>query len=82
MRLDKYLKNSRLIKRRTIAKEACSQGRIKVNGQAAKASSIIKIDDIIEIQFGQRNLKVQVVNILEHVLKSEALNMYKIIDKE
>lgn len=70
MRLDKYLKVSRLIKRRTIANEACDNDRILVNGKQAKASYQVKVGDVIEITFGQRTLKVEVLNIAEHVLKT------------
>jgi ribosomal 50S subunit-recycling heat shock protein len=77
MRLDKYLKVSRLIKRRTVANEACDNGRVLVNGRPAKASYEVKIGDIIEIQFGQRTLKVEVLAVSEHVLKSDAPAMYR-----
>lgn len=77
MRLDKYLKVSRLIKRRTVANEACDAGRVSVNGKAAKASSSVKEGDIIEIQFGTRNLKVEVLNVQETVKKEAASEMYK-----
>ena len=65
MRLDKFLKVSRLIKRRTVANEACDAGRVTVNGQVAKASVKVKPGDIIEIQFGTRNVKVEVLDIQE-----------------
>ncbi|MGI6038703.1 MAG: RNA-binding S4 domain-containing protein [Clostridiales bacterium] len=77
MRLDKYLKVSRLIKRRTVANEACNNGRVSVNGQPAKASREVKAGDIIEIQFGQKTVKVEVLKISEHVSKAEAPAMYK-----
>lgn len=77
MRLDKYLKVSRLIKRRTIANEACDAGRIAVNGKAVKASYHVKVDDVIEIQFGNRSVKVQVTSVQETVKKEEAKDMYK-----
>jgi len=80
MRLDKYLKVSRLIKRRSVANEACDTGRISVNGKIAKASYDVKIDDIIEIRFGEKVLRAQVVNIAEHVLKGDADGLYKIIN--
>ena len=70
MRLDKYLKVSRLIKRRTIANDACDAARITVNGRAAKASYQVKVGDVIEIAFGQRTMKVEVLNIAEHTLKA------------
>lgn len=77
MRLDKYLKVSRLIKRRTIANEACDAGRILVNDKVAKASLNVKAGDIIEIQFGNKSLKVEVLNVAETVKKDEAKDMYK-----
>lgn len=77
MRLDKYLKVSRLIKRRTIANDACDAARISVNGKAAKASYQVKIGDIIEIAFGQRTMKVEVLQISDHVLKNDAAAMYQ-----
>ncbi len=80
MRLDKYLKVSRIIKRRTIANEACDAGRVMVNGRVARASLDIKINDIIEISFGAKNVKVQVLNVAETVRKDDASLMYKIIE--
>ena len=80
MRLDKFLKVSRLIKRRTIANEACDGERIMVNGRQAKASSQVKVGDIIEIAFGQRTMKVEVLNIAEHVLKNDAAGLYREIE--
>lgn len=77
MRLDKYLKVSRLIKRRTVASEACDASRIVVNGKPAKASYQVKVGDEIEIAFGQRTLKVEVVSVLEHALKADAATMYR-----
>ena len=77
MRLDKYLKVSRLIKRRTIANVACDNDRILVNGKQAKASYQVKVGDVIEITFGQRTLKVEVLNIAEHVLKNDASALYR-----
>ena len=70
MRLDKYLKVSRLIKRRTVANDACDAARITVNGKSAKASYQVKTGDIIEIAFGQRTMKVEVLEIAEHALKA------------
>ena len=80
MRLDKFLKVSRIIKRRTIANEACDAGRVSVNGRVARASLEIKVNDIIEISFGSKNVKVQVLNIAETVKKDDASLMYKIIE--
>ena len=77
MRLDKFLKVSRLIKRRTIANEACDSERISVNGRTAKASYNVKTGDIIEMRFGQRVLKVEVLAIAEHVTKADAPAMYR-----
>ena len=75
MRLDKYLKVSRLIKRRTVACEACDQGKVTVNGKVAKPSVNVKVGDIIEITFGEKTLKVKVEIITEHALKGDAQNM-------
>jgi len=77
MRLDKYLKVSRLIKRRTIANEACDGERVSVNGRAARASYEVKLGDVIEIRFGQRTLKVEVLAISETVQKTDAPAMYR-----
>ena len=77
MRLDKYLKVSRLIVRRTVANEACDAGRVMLNGKTARASAAVKPGDIIEIQFGTRTVKVQVLEIRETVRKEEAENLYK-----
>lgn len=80
MRIDKYLKVSRLIKRRAVANEACDQGRITVNDKIVKASYDVKENDIIEIKMGERIIKVQVVSIAEHVLKNDASALYKVIN--
>ena len=77
MRLDKYLKVSRIIKRRTVANEACDAGRVLVNDKVAKASVNVKAGDIIEIQFGTRSVKVEVLNVQETVKKDEAQDLYK-----
>ena len=77
MRLDKYLKVSRLIKRRTVANEACDAGRVLVNDKPAKASVSVNVGDVIEIQFGTRTVKVEVTNIAETVKKDEAKEMYR-----
>lgn len=79
MRLDKYLKVSRLIKRRTIANEACDAGRVTVNGKTARASYDIKIGDTIEISFGSRPIKIEVLKVQETVKKDDAALLYKII---
>jgi len=77
MRLDKYLKVSRLIKRRTVANEACDGGRITVNGRPAKASYDVKIGDQIAIAFGQRTVTVEVLAVEENAKKDEATAMYR-----
>ena len=77
MRLDKYLKISRLIKRRTVANEACDAGRVLVNEKPARASLAVKVGDIIEIQFGTRSVKVEVTDIAETVRKDDAKEMYR-----
>lgn len=82
MRLDKYLKVSRIIKRRTVAKEACEGGRVSINGKVAKPSTTLKEDDIIEIVFGNKVLKAKIINLAEHVRKEDAKNMYEIIEGE
>lgn len=79
MRIDKYLKVSRIIKRRTVAQEACETGKVKINGKLAKPGSDVKENDIIEITFGEKTLKVQVVKITEHALKGDASDMYKVM---
>ena len=76
MRLDKYLKVSRLIKRRTVANEACDAGRVTVNGRPAKASAEVKVGDVIEIGFGNKAVKVQVTDIKETMKKDEAKEMF------
>lgn len=77
MRLDKYLKVSRLIKRRTVANEACDAGRVLVNDKPAKASVQIKTGDVIEIQFGIKNVRVEVLEVRETVKKEDVESMYK-----
>lgn len=77
MRLDKFLKVSRLIKRRTVANEACDAGRVLVNGKAAKASLNIKAGDIIEIGFGNKMVKAEVLNVAETVRKEEAKDLFR-----
>ena len=77
MRLDKYLKVSRLIKRRTVANDACDGERVSVNGRQVKASYQVKVGDVIEIAFGQRTLKVEVLQVNETASKSDAPAMYK-----
>lgn len=82
MRLDKYLKISRLIKRRTVANEACDNARVTVNGRPAKASYDVKVGDILEIRFGQRALKVEVTAVNEYAQKADANAMYREIQHE
>lgn len=77
MRLDKYLKVSRLIKRRTVANEACDAGRVTINGNVAKAGTVVKVGDIIMISFGNSEVKVQIESIAETVRKDEAKDMFK-----
>ncbi len=77
MRLDKFLKVSRLIKRRTVANEACDAGRVTVNGTVAKASVKVKPGDVIEIQFGTKNVKVKVLELLDTTKKEEAGKMFQ-----
>lgn len=78
MRIDKYLKVSRLIKRRTLANEACEQGKIKINDKVVKPGATVKEGDVIEIQLGKKSTVVEVISISEHVSKSDASEMYKI----
>ena len=77
MRLDKYLKVSRLIKRRTVANEACDAGRVLLNGRQAKASAEVRVGDIIELQLGNRNIRAEVLSIRETALKEEAREMLR-----
>ena len=77
MRLDKYLKVSRIIKRRTIANEACDAGRVLVNDRPAKASAQVKAGDVLEIQFGSKSVRVEVLNVQETVKKEEAQELYR-----
>lgn len=77
MRLDKYLKVSRLIKRRTVANEACDAGRVLVNGKPAKASAAVKVGDKIEIQFGNKTVAVEVLSVEDNVKKELAKEMYQ-----
>ncbi len=77
MRLDKFLKVSRLIKRRTIANEACDAGRVTVNDRPAKASVNVKVGDIIEIQFGNKTVRVEVLSLQETIHKEDAAEMYR-----
>ena len=79
MRLDKYLKVSRIIKRRTVAKDACENGRVSINNKVAKPSTEVKEGSIIEIQYANRTLQARILNVAEHVRKDEAKAMYEIL---
>ena len=81
MRLDKFLKVSRIIKRRTVASEACDKKRVYVNGNLAKAGKDIKTGDVVEVRFGQNTLKVRVLSVSETARKEEAQGMYEIIEE-
>ncbi len=79
MRLDKFLKVSRIIKRRTVANEACDGGRVTVNGRTAKASAEVRVGDVLEIAFGSNTLKAEVLKVSETVRKDDAAQMYRVI---
>lgn len=81
MRIDKYLKVSRLIKRRTVANEACDSSFISVNGRAVKASYDVKVGDLVEIKFGKRTLVVKVTKVTEHAGKADADSMYEVVSQ-
>ena len=81
MRIDKFLKNSRIIKRRQVAKDACLNERVKINGDIAKAGTNVNHGDIIEISFGKRNLKVKVLDLIEGAKKNDAGEMFEVIDE-
>lgn len=81
MRIDKYLKVSRIIKRRTLAKEICDSGRVEVNGQIAKASTDVKINDILKIQYGNKTVLVKVLVLLDSTKKDDAKAMYAILEE-
>lgn len=82
MRLDKYLKVSRIIKRRTVANEACDAGRVVVNGKIARASYDVKVNDVIELTLGAHTVKARVVSVNEYAKKDEAAMMYEIIEEK
>ncbi|TCP22537.1 ribosomal 50S subunit-recycling heat shock protein [Scopulibacillus darangshiensis] len=82
MRLDKFLKVSRLIKRRTLAKELADQGRVQVNGQAAKASSTVKVGDTLSIRYGQKVVTVKISGLQETVKKEDAQSLYEMLSEE
>lgn len=79
MRVDKFLKNSRLIKRRTVAKEACDQGRVSINNKQAKAGSEVEIGDIVHIEFGNSSISVKVLKLTEGTRKEDAQGMYEVV---
>lgn len=79
MRLDKFLKVSRLIKRRTVANEACDAGRVLINDKPAKASTNVKVGDVLTIQFGNRDVKVEILDVQETVKKDDAAELFKYI---
>lgn len=79
MRLDKYLKVSRLIKRRSVAAEACTQGRVMLNEKPAKPSAEVKQGDVLTLQFGERKLQVRVTETAEHALKADASGLYEVL---
>lgn len=81
MRLDKYLKVSRIIKRRTVANEACDAGRVKINGKPARASYDVKVGDVMEIAFGERTVKAEILDVSEVVRKESAAMMYRITEQ-
>ena len=80
MRLDKYLKVSRIIKRRTVANEACDAGRVSVNGNIVKASYDVKVGDVLEVSFGTRYLKARVLSLQESIHKEDADSMYELLE--
>ncbi|MBQ5658157.1 MAG: RNA-binding S4 domain-containing protein [Peptococcaceae bacterium] len=80
MRLDKYLKVSRIIKRRTVAKDVCDGGKVKINGKVAKAGAEIKIGDILEIGFGERKVRAEILGVKENVRAEDAKNMYRLLE--
>ena len=80
MRLDKYLKNSRLIKRRTVAKDACEGDKVYLNGKPAKSGAEVKVGDKIEIVFGEKSIKIEVLDICDTATKAAAREMYRIIE--
>ncbi len=79
MRIDKFLKNSRLIKRRTVAKDACDQGRVSINDKIAKAGSEVEVGDIVHIEFGNNSISVKVLELKEGTRKEDAQGMYEVL---
>ena len=82
MRLDKFLKVSRIIKRRTVANEACSGGRVSLNGKVSKPGAEVKSGDILEIRFGNRVGKYRIADVVEHVRKENAQSMYEVLEED
>jgi ribosomal 50S subunit-recycling heat shock protein len=82
LRLDKFLKVSRIIKRRTLAKEVCDRRQVTVNGRVAKAGTVVKPGDVVEVLFGQRRLKIQIVSLRETVPAKQAAELYAVIEDE
>ncbi|NLJ78774.1 MAG: RNA-binding S4 domain-containing protein [Tissierellia bacterium] len=80
MRIDKYLKNSRIIKRRTVAKEACEQGRVLINGKQAKPGDAIQVGDIVQVNFGTGSIEVEVLKTADNVRKDDAAELYRLIE--
>lgn len=80
MRIDKYLKVTRIIKRRTVANDACDAAHVSVNGRAVKASYDVKVGDVVEVTFGSRTLKIRVLDVKETVGKNDAASLYEVID--
>ncbi len=79
MRIDKFLKVSRIIKRRTLANEACSKEKVSINGRPAKPGSEVKVGDIVEIRFGENLTRIKVLKVTEHVKKEESIEMYELL---
>lgn len=82
MRVDKFLKVSRILKRRTVANEACDAGRVSINGKVAKAGAEVKIGDIIEVSFASGNVKIEVLAIADSTKKADAADMYRIVENQ
>ncbi len=79
MRIDKFLKNSRIIKRRSVAKKACEQGRVSINKKKVKPGDVVRVGDIIEVEFGTNTMKVEVLKVIDNVSKDKADELYKIL---
>jgi ribosomal 50S subunit-recycling heat shock protein len=82
MRIDKFLKNSRLIKRRTVAKDACEQSRIEINGRQVKPSATVAVGDKVTLRIGENYITIEVLALAEHVTKDSAKEMYRILDEK